>query len=224
MTLQHDLLEFEYLEEISAEKSAELHKALEDLLALEVDLRYEAMTRLREMDAHLRSPLAISFLVGRLNEPYLNLRAEIVHSINEVIVRRSPLPRPSPRVQNYLQSVLRELGEREIYSLLELMVAEQRLLEPICAILNQCSMSGEILMRILGCPEVSMSIRTASCEVIGQIGFLDARQTIESLERRLSERTSGQLPMPFAPQANEEAKGLIPVLRRTLDALREASI
>jgi hypothetical protein len=222
--LQQDFLEFQYLEEISAERSAELLKVLEDLLAPDIDLRYEAMTRLCEMDAHRRSPLAISFLVSRLNEPDLSLRAMIVHSIREVILVRDILPKPPLRVQNYLHSVLRELGEREIYSLLELLVQDQELLEPICTLLNQCSMSGETLVEILGCPEYPISIRTASCEIIGEIGFLEARQMIESLERRLSERTSAQFSMPFAPQSYEEAKGLIPVLRRTLDALWEASI
>ena len=224
MTLQQDFLGIQYLEEFPQERIAELHEALEDLLSHDIEMRNEAMTRLCEMDAHRRSPLAASFLVTRLNEHDLYLRAKIVYAIYEVIVGREFLLRPPIRVQNYIYSMLRTIGEREVYSLLELLIGDHGIFEPIYTLLNQCSMSGEILVKILACPEYPISIRRAACEIIGQIGFLEARQTIESLERRLSDRTTGQLSMAFAPRSFEEAKELIPVLRRTLDDLWEASV
>ncbi len=223
MTVQRDFLGIQELEELSFERSEELRQALEDLLSPNVEMRHRGMNRLREMDAHRRSPLAACFLVYRMIEEDLNIRAEIVHSIFEIIKRRGIRERPPVKVREYLHQSLLGIGEREIYALLELACEDDEFLEPVCAILNQCSTSGELLVEILDCGDYSIPIRMASCKVIGEIGFLAAKEAIEALHKRLTDRTSGQLAMAFAPRALEEARELIPTLRSTLDALREAS-
>jgi hypothetical protein len=224
MTVQQDFLDIEELEELSIGKRVELHQALEDLLSSNIETRHQGMKRLCEMDAYRRSPLAAYFLVSRLIEQELALRRKILHSICEVIKGQGFHERSPTRVREYLHRTLRGIGLREIHALLELVSEDEGLLEQACILLNQCSTSGEILVNILNCCDYPIPIRMASCKVIGQIGFLDAREAIESLEKRLAGRTSGQLNMAFAPRAVEAAKELIPVLRVTLDALKEASI
>lgn len=224
MMLQQDFLGIQDLEEISTGRSAELLLTLEELFSPDVELRHEALNQLCEVDAHRRSPLAASFLVYRLFEQDLTLRAKIVHAICDVIKGRDLFRRPPPKVREYLHHALRAIGEREVHSLLELIQKDHDFLDPVCLLLNQCSRAGEILVKVLNCSDYPIPIRTASCEVIGMIGFLEAEHVIETLEKRLSDRTIGQFSMAFAPRALEEAKEMIPILRRTLDALREASI
>jgi hypothetical protein len=223
MTLQRDFLGIQHLKELSIRRSAELQQALEDLLSPNVGSRQEAMNRLRDMDAHRRSALVASFLVYRLIEQDLKLRSEIIHAICEVIKPRNDQERSPAKVREYLHSTLRGIGEGEVLSLLELVSEDPGLLESVGILLNQCSRSGEILVKILNCNDYPLPIRIASCEVVGHVGFLEAIQPIETLERRLSGRATGQLSMTFAPRRFEEAKELTLVLQRTLEALREAS-
>jgi hypothetical protein len=224
MTLQKDFLGIRDLKELSLRRSAELQQALEDLFSPKVEARFEAMDRLCEMDAHRRSPLAASLLVYRLIEQDLSLRSKIVHAICEVLKPRNVRERSPSKVREYLHSTLRGMGEKQVLSLLDLVSQDSASLETACILLNRCSGSGEILVKILTSSDYPLQIRMASCEVVGQIGFLEAIEAIEMLERRLSERAAGQLSMSFAPRTREEAKELMPVLLRTLEVLREASI
>jgi hypothetical protein len=224
MTLQKDFLGIRDLKELSLRRSAELQQALEDLFSPKVEARFEAMDRLYEMDAHRRSPLAASLLVYRLIEQDLSLRSKIVHAIYEALKPRNVRERSPSKVREYLHSTLRGMGEKQVLSLLELVSQDSASLVTACILLNRCSGSGEILVKILTSSGYPLPIRMASCEVVGQIGFLEAIEAIEMLERRLSERTAGQLSMSFAPRTREEAKELMPVLLRTLEVLREASI
>jgi hypothetical protein len=66
---------------------------------------------------------------------------------------------------------------------------------------------------------LDVSLRIAASDVIGQVGFLEARPIMVSLEQRLSNLVSGQIPMPFAPQIALEAEQLLPAVRRALHAL-----
>ncbi|OGO19482.1 MAG: hypothetical protein A2Z14_12225 [Chloroflexi bacterium RBG_16_48_8] len=224
MVVQQDFLGIQDLKELSPRRKVEVYKALEDLLSSRVETRLEAMDRLCAMDAHRRSPLVACFLVYRLIEPDLCLRARIAQCLSETIRASGTRERSPKKVRDLLHQNLRGIGHREVNSLLQLIAKDDELLEPVCVILNQCSSCGEILVEILNCHDCSIPIRMASCKVIGQIGFLEARQAIEVLEKRLAGRITGQLSMTFAPGGIEEAKELIPVLRGTLEALREASI
>ena len=55
--------------------------------------------------------------------------------------------------------------------------------------------------------------------MIAEVGFLEARPAVQSLEQRLSNLVSGQIAMSFAPQLTRDAENLLPVVRRTLRAL-----
>jgi hypothetical protein len=224
MSVQQDFLGVKDLKELSPRRRGELHEALEDLLSNKIQTRLEALDRLCLMDAHRRSPLAASILVFHINELDLRLRARIVEAISQAIKPIAMKERSPVKVREFLHLALRKMGEREVYSLLQLIAEKRVSLEIVCLLLNQCSFSGEILVNILKHRHYEVPIRIAASEVIGQIGFLEARQAVEALEKRLAHRATGQLSMSFASRSREEAKELIPALRKTIDALREASI
>lgn len=224
MSVQQDFLGIKDLKELPFRRRGELHKALEDLLSDNIDTRLEALDRLCAMDAHRRSPLAASLLVFRINEPDLRLRAKITESISQAVKPISMQERSPAKVRELLHCALSQMGEREVYSLLQLIAEEHVPLDIVCTLLNQCSFSGEFLVNILKHRHYEVPIRIAASEVIGQIGFLEARQAVEALEKHLADRTTGQLSLSFASRSREEAKEMIPALRKTIDALREASI
>lgn len=224
MTVQQDFLGIKDLETLSPGKLSELHKALEDLLSSAVEVRRGAVDRLYAMDAHRRSPLAAPLLAYRLYEPDVELRTKIVQSINEIIDIGDSSERPPAKVRELLNEALRDIGEREVYCLLELLEHDDVTLEAVCLILNQCSSSCEVLVKLLESRDEKVSIRIAASRVIGHLGILEAMQVLEALKDRLTHRATGQLSMSFASHSVEEAKELLPTLRETLDILRDASI
>jgi len=222
MAIQSDFLGIKELKLLSPRRRAELHRALEDLVTSDVDLQAQALDRLSKMDAHRRSPLAVAFLGCRIIEPNISIRAEIVCLLAAALKVNEGAERSPPKVLENLHNVLCQMGAREVQCLLELIAQDNSLLDPVCAIHDQCSASGEILVDMVTQHDLDFSIRVAAADVIAQVGFLEAKQPVEILERRLVNRTSGQLVMSFASQTLEEAEKLIPVLRRTLVALEEA--
>jgi hypothetical protein len=215
---QEHFLEIDELPELHPRVRGELHKALEDVFSPDLSVRYDALNRLVNLDAHRRSSLAISILVGRIIDPSPHIRTKIVEMISDCLRKDDDGARVPLKVRLHLQRSLSEIGEREILALLELL-STQEMLDQICYILNECSHSGESLVQFLISRNQDISIRIAASEAIGGVGFLEARPVIESFERRLSNLVSGQIPMSFAPKITRDAEELLPVVRRTLHAL-----
>jgi hypothetical protein len=215
---QKQFLKIDELPELHPRMRGELHKALEDIFSTDQSIRFDALNRLVKLDAHRRSPLAISILVGRIIDPSLQIRTKIVEMISDCLGKDDGGARIPSTVRLHLQRSLSEIGEKEILALLELL-STQELLDQICYILNECSHCGESLVQFLISRNQDISIRIAASEAIGGVGFLEARSAIESFERRLSNLVSGQIPMSFAPKMTKDAEALLPVVRRTLRAL-----
>jgi len=224
MTVQQDFLGITDLKEFPRGKRSELHEALEDLLSPEVEARREAVDRLVAMDAHRRSPLAASILAYRLHEPDVGVRAKIVQSIYEALGIQDSYERPPAKVRELLNEALRCIGVPEVYCLLELLEKDFVTLQTVCILLNQCSSSCEILVKLLDSREEKISIRIVASQVIGRLGILEAVPVLEAIEERLTHRASGQLSMSFVSRSKVEARELLPSIRQTLDALREASV
>ncbi len=191
---------------------------LENIFSPDVVIREEALDRIAIIDAHRRSPLTISILVQRLIDPDRTMRKKIVIMLAECLQKIDGGPQVPQTVGSSLRHSLREIGKREILALLQLL-STQDLIDQVCYILNECSHSGEDLAQILLDRKLDVSQRIAASDVIGQVGFLEARPIMVSLEQRLSNLVSGQIPMTFAPQMAIEAEELLPAVRRALHAL-----
>lgn len=215
---QKRFLKIEELPELPDRHRGQLHKALEDVFSSDISVRNEALDGLARLDAHRRSVLTVSILVQRILDPNIEIRAKVVEMISECLIVSSSEERIPVKVTTRLKRALREIGEREILALLELF-SRQELRDQICYIFNECSQSGGSLVRILSDRKQEIGIRIAASDVIAEVGFLEARPAVQSLEQRLSNLVSGQIAMSFAPQLTRDAENLLPVVRRTLRAL-----
>jgi hypothetical protein len=63
------------------------------------------------------------------------------------------------------------------------------------------------------------SVRREAVRLIGDVGFVEAREELERLAHRLQARARGQKAMPFAPPLDTEEDALLPELTRTLELL-----
>jgi hypothetical protein len=64
-------------------------------------------------------------------------------------------------------------------------------------------------------------LRRAAIELIGAVGFTDARPVLGGLEIRLEGQTAGQLMLGFVPAELPEDQALLPTLKETLRRLQE---
>lgn len=218
MLTQKHFLKTQELPQLSPRKRGELLQLLENIFSPDVAIREEALDRIAIIDAHRRSPLTISILVQRLIDPDEIMRKKIVVILAECLQKVDSGPQIPQTVGSSLRRSLREIGKREILALLELL-STQELIDQVCYILNECSHGGEDLAQILLDRKLDVSLRIAASDVIGQVGFLEVRPIMVSLEQRLSNLVSGQIPMSFAPQMAIDAEELLPAVRKALHAL-----
>jgi|Deesub1362A_J573_1020465.scaffolds.fasta_scaffold02290_3 hypothetical protein len=224
MAEQQRLLTGETLEPLPPEAVLRLQDALQDLVAPELERRVTAVERLLGEDAHRRSPLAATMLAHRVHEPALRLRKRILSALGEVIRPPAGSGLPPPVVRRCVQSVLAELGEREVEALLEAAGDSEQIFSVVCWIMDQCSSAGDILIKIAEDRTQPLPMRILAIDAVGRIGYLEALPRFQRLEKRLLGKATGQLRMTFAPRRSGEAKVLLPVLQRALESLREADI
>lgn len=220
---QASLFEGEVLEPLSPEAAPALVGALQDLFAPDKAARRRALDRLRDLDAHRRSPLAAAALVQRLVEPDLSLRAEVVDLLAEVLPAGEGPVRLPGEVRRWARAALAELREPQVYALLLVARAWPERFPAVCRLLGACSFSGEILLRILNDRRTDPAVRAVAARAVGEIGYLDAMEELERLLLRQVSRQRRQLGMAFAPQLREEEEALVPALREAMEALREAA-
>jgi hypothetical protein len=223
MSVQSDFLGIKELKQLSPRRRGELHQALEDLLSGDASLQAQALDCLVKMDAHRRSPLAIAILGNRVTERNRSIRAKIISMLAEPLRVNERSERAASNVLRILHDILSKLGKQEVYALTELVDDDASMLDPVCILLDQCSASGQILVDMVTQHDLKLSLRIAAADVIAQVGFLEAERPMKMFERRLLDRSARQLAMDFASQTREEAEKLVPVLRRTLQALEEAA-
>lgn len=221
---QQDFLKVKELKPLPDQKRRALQRAIEDLTSARDGVRRQAVDRLVKLDAHRRSPLAVSALAQHLRDPDIEVRVRVAEALLACVMALKGKWRPAPQVCVHLQRALGELGEEQIIALLELVDKGHLPCSDVCWLLRYCAASGEHLCHILVSRQFEISLRLIAAEIIGANGLLEAIPTLETLERRLLHYADGQLAMGFAPRAAKEAELLLPALRSALKELAEASI
>jgi hypothetical protein len=211
------------MDELSPEKHKAMLRALELFVAPDVHLRHQGLEQLIALDAQRRSALCAAVLAMRVVETDLALRREIVHALAKALRMDAEGRRPPEPIRRWLRHILGSMQLQEICSLLEVVCDDHDDLEVVCCVVNACSSAGDTLVRILQDRRMDLSLRLAAMEVVGEVGFLDAKQALEALLQRISARRAGQLEMGFLDNLAQEADILIPAARSALFALQEAA-
>jgi len=172
------------------------------------------------------SPLTAHLLASRVEEPDLNLRAQIVHALGDYFEIRGREFRYPPEVRSAVAAHIRRFERAQVLALLELRSAAQhgRVAlnhDVLRRLFERLPDASAALTRLAGDRDVALPLRAAAIEMIGQVGFTDAWDALEGLALRLEGRRAGQVPMLFAPSDRPEEDGLLPALKETLRLLEE---
>lgn len=198
----------------------------EMFVSTHIEERRRGFALLFGSEAARRSTLTPQLLASRVDEPDLNLRAEIVQALADYFEIRGRQYRYPADIRVAVVGHLRKFERPHVLALLDLQRAAREgavklKAESLACVLERIPNVSVHLARIAGERSVALGLRCAAIELIGVVGFMDALPALEGLEARLEGRRAGQLPMAFAPSDNPDDQHLLPALKETLQALRE---
>ena len=196
----------------------------EMFLSNHVEERRRGLAILIGSESARRSPLTAQLLATRLDEPDLNLRAQIVSALADYFELRGREYRYPLDLRARLVEAFRKYERPQICAVLELQRAAPKVkLRPETLLrLFERIPNASVLLTRLACDRTAQtSERLAAIEIIGQVGFLDALEALMGLETRLAGRRAGQMGMAFAPSDNTDELSLLPALKRTLKLLAD---
>lgn len=195
-------------------------KALEDLTKDDDFLRAAALEQIADLDAARISPVVSYFLVTRIIEPNIKLRARVVEILSSVLtVDDDGLPSPED-VCNSLRIYLTAIRTRQIYSLLQIS-AKYPPMEPcIKLLLGASSFAGNHLVDILEDRKNPLPIRKQAALMIGQVGYVYTLPAMGKIAARLEAHLEGQTTMSFTSQKPSREIELLPLVHEAINALR----
>lgn len=198
----------------------------EMFVSTHIEERRRGFALLFGSEAARRSTLTPQLLASRVDEPDLNLRAEIVQALADYFEIRGRQYRYPAEIRVAVVGHLRKFERPQVLALLDLQRAARDgavklKAESLACVLERIPNVSVHLSRIAGERSVVLGLRCAAIELIGAVGFMDALPALEGLEARLEGRRAGQLPMTFAPSDNPDDQHLLPALKETLQLLRE---
>lgn len=195
-------------------------KALEDLTKEDEFQRAAALEQIAELNAARISPVVSYFLVTRIIEPNIKLRARVVEILSSVlIVNEDGIPSPED-VRNSLRIYLTSIRTRQVFSLLQVS-AKYPPMEPcIKLLLGTSSFAGNHLVDILDDRKTPLIIRKQAAVMIGQVGYVYTLKALEKIAARLEAHFEGQTTMSFTSQTPSREVELLPLVYEAINALR----
>ena len=205
---------------IVAEFFPQVWVAAEGLTVADVEQRREALELLAESKVARVSPLIGYLLTTRINDPDIQIRAQVVNILGDVLSADED-GNPAPEVVRYhLFNHLSQMRTRQIYALLQVLTFDGSLESQVSKLFNACPYAGTHLTDIVSSRKTPIDIRLKAVLMIGKVGFVEAIPSLERLLTRLESRLNGQQSLPFAPQTAKEEISLVPSIQTTLILLR----
>lgn len=194
-------------------------KALEDLTKEDEEARASALEQIADTGAARFSPVVSYFLVTRIIEPNLDLRARVVEILSSVLIAdENGLPSPED-VRNSLRIYLAAIRTRQIYALLQVSTEYPQLESCITLLLSASSFGGNHLVDILEERKNPLNIRKQAALMIGQVGYLYTLPAMEKIAGRLEAHLSGQKSMNFINQSSYNETELLPLVKEAINSL-----
>ena len=191
-----------------------------------VQERRRGLALLLGSEATRRSPLVPQLLTARVDESDLGLRAQIFQALSDYFEVRERQYRYPPEIRAVVVGCLRKFDRPHWLALLELQGSNSAARvgpEGLKDLLERIPDASARLVQLASDRSVVSGWRCAAIEIIGQAGFIDAPPLLTGLEIRLTGCTAGQLSLGFAPPDLPDDQALLPVLKETLQRLREAA-
>jgi hypothetical protein len=198
----------------------EVWSAAERMISQDLQVRWDGFEQLLELNAQKYSPLITYLMCTRIGDPDIDLRSRIVEVLAEVI-RPDQNSKPAlENVRTILLDYFSGIRTRQIYNLLQVVVAYPNLIDTVSRLINACSYANTQLVEIINDRTKPLEIRQEAIRIIGAVGYVEAIPSLDRLSARLEARMNGQKAMPFAPPSEKTEMDLLVTVREALVSLR----
>ncbi len=204
----------------SEELFPEVWGALEDFTKPDADMRATALERLINLDAPRNSPVVAYFLVTKIDDQNLELRARIIETLGDVLISDKNGSHAPTEVRTSLHLYVSGFRTRQIYAILQVSAEYPTLDKHIVQLLNSCPFAGNHLINILKDHKTPIEVRKQAAYMIGKVGYLYTIPALERLTGRLETRLYGQKAMYFAPEGYSTDSNLLPYIKEALTRLQ----
>lgn len=186
-----------------------------------LEMRQEALIMLAGDEGTLYSPLTGLMLYHLLCDEEPALRARAVKLLARIFERRNNAWAAPEECRQNMIRLLRGITQPLLVKLLHLAATGDLKTQPLVTLLDWVPDITRHLTHLAGDREQATGIRLAAVTMIRELGLIDALPVLDSIERRLIARKSGQIGMKFAPPSTPEDQQLLAELREAITYLRE---
>ena len=194
--------------------------AADALTSPEASVRSSGLEQLGMLGAARFSPLVVYMLATRLNEPELELRAQVVKYLAQVLLPDALGELAPEHVRLTLSQSLEQMRTRQVFALLEVAEHVPESQTAVVHLLGECTYAGNHLVEIFSNRGLPLWVRKMAIGMCGEVGFLSTLPALERWVGRLETRLNGQQSMPFLPNAHGDELELVPFLRQAIERLR----
>jgi len=195
-------------------------KSLEDLTQEDETMRAAALDQISDLDAARISPVVSYFLVTRIVDTNLDLRARVVEILSSVLTIDDNGFTSPEDVRNSLRLYLSSIRTRQIYALLQVSEKYPSLESCVALLLNASPFGGNQLIEILNERKSPLEIRKQAALMIGKVGYLYTLPALEKIAGRLETYLAGQKSMSFVTQSRSNEAELLPLVQEAINSLR----
>ncbi len=204
----------------SIELFPRIWSAAEAWVSGDTAVRWRALDSIEATQAARLSPVIAHLLAPAVTEPDLGLRTRVIQILGSVLsADENGRPAPEP-VRQTLRRTLSQMRTRQVYAILQAVVADPGCTQAAARLFNACPYAGNHLSDILVDRQAPMELRYAAVRMIARVGYLDTIPTLERIQTRLEARKSGQTTLPFAPTTADAEAALLEEVEQALHILR----
>ena len=211
---QYQISNSEQIEELTTPVLInQIWAAAELLISPDLNDRKRGFQSLIELDAVKQNPVIVYLLASKLSEPDFSLRSFIVGVLAGLLDESTLTSDRMQYSRQILVKYLSKISTEELISLLELAEIDPPSMGHVVQLLSSCASAGDQLSKIVKNRDCPIEQRLISLDIIGKVGYLEAINDLERMEKRLIKRG-------ISEDSNSLENGLLKKIETTIELLK----
>lgn len=199
----------------------EVWRSLELLVSDKPEQRKAGLQKIVELQAIRKFPLVVYVISTRINETDMPLRADIIRLLATLNSKDYQEGKLSDEILLTLYNYFEQIRNRQIYSLLQVAIYDNSLIDESARLIGLCSHAGKYLIEILSNRKNPLELRIQSIKTIESVGFLEALPELKRIRSRFERKNDSK---PLRKNLNGKSSNkdvLLPLLDQAIESLEE---
>ena len=191
----------------------QIWEAAELFISPDLSERKKGFERLVELGAVKQHPVIVFILASRLSVPDLSVRSFIVRVLAGLLEESKATQDQLEDSKYILINYLSQISSKDVFSLLELAEVDPPSKDYVVQLLCSCASAGDLLKSIVINRDNPIELRLLSLDIIGKVGYLEALNDLERMERRIRNKGMKENSHSFEAELLRNLEATIQLLR-----------